>query len=183
MASQGILALPNELCERIAELSDPHDLLALRLICHEAETKILRTYVCLHFTERAFLLCDEDSLRTLLRIAEHPIYEKTMRKVMLCADELANPTETWPGNEEFDPTTDGRSDEQRTAHAYCFGRQCDFQQREADLHLLAAIFARFRQRDNHEIEVMVTDTWFLTNQRPARGDTSLQSLTGGRLWA
>jgi hypothetical protein len=64
-----LLSIAPELFGRIADVVDGKDLLNLRLVCRESNDKTMHTYVQKHFTTRAFLLSNEESLRCLVAIS------------------------------------------------------------------------------------------------------------------
>lgn len=178
-SEHSIVTIPPELLERIVQVADPHDLLALRLVSREVHARIERVFVKAHFSERAFLLCSIHSLTTLLETAEHPVYGKSMRKVLICGDEIPSPEAEWPGNPAFDPAQDQRTEEQKQQHKAWCELQDAMQHSGVDMHTLAIIFARFRQKGT-PVEVQITETFWLTSKRPARGYGTLRCETGRR---
>lgn len=171
-----LLTIPNELFERIAEAADKEDLLNLRLVAREASARVMRTYTKVYFTERAFLLSSGESLRTLLEIASHATYGRSMRRVVLCIDAFESKPN---GNkvfrarhitpEEFD------SLQQEWEFKTQLAIQASFTDTRSDLGLLNMIFANFKMRDN-VVEVQVKEQF--TEKRCAKGVQTLESLTG-----
>lgn len=80
-----ILRLQPELMEVVATHAPPEDLLALRLTCRDIHGKVQRTFAHIHFTEKAFLLTSERSMRALEDISRHAVFGKQMEKVILVA--------------------------------------------------------------------------------------------------
>ena len=83
-----ILTIPLELFERVAELSDPRDLLVLRLVNRECGAKTLRTFKNVHSRRKAYHLASKDSLRSLLHLARNEEFACALRRLILCVDVL-----------------------------------------------------------------------------------------------
>ena len=178
-SSKTLLTVPLEIFEHIAWLSDPQDLLALRLLSKETGDKVLRTFKKIHFTERAFLLSNEDSLRTLLEIAQQKGFGASLETVILCTDEvprrnhhsLENPYSR-PKDLEL-PVMERMARQAREQQwSFLLEQQEQFWEREVNLLLLTSLFANLRCL-NHAIEVEVTNQWVI--QRIARESKILDS--------
>ena len=176
MSSQRLVTLPAETFERIAQLAHPQDLLQLRLTCRAAAEKAKRTFIQAYFTERAFLVSNEDSLRCLLAIAEDQILGHAMKKIILCVEEVPDPANDlywYPRQREQVRHADAMM-KWRTAHEV----QTRMRDQNVNLHLLTIIFARFRNLNN-VVEVKLMDQGDTTVM--ARGTRSFELLTGQKL--
>ncbi|CAK1359635.1 unnamed protein product [Cercospora beticola] len=80
--------LPPELFELIAEHSDTATLRALRLTCRDFAAKVLSTYGQAHFTSRSLLLFKLDSIQTAARAAEHPVFGRHLRQLVIIVDDV-----------------------------------------------------------------------------------------------
>lgn len=79
----GLLSLPPEIMERIAEDLPAKDFLSLRLVCKDIEAKVLRCYSRKCFSERAFGVSSPWSMAALQGIADHPQFKQSMARVEL----------------------------------------------------------------------------------------------------
>lgn len=186
-----LLNIPPELFERIAKAAEPQDQLNLRLVCKEANEKVLHHIIALHFTERAFLLCSEDSLRTLLSIASHERFAKSMRKIVLCVDEVAaDEPRSWrrPRGSEDQLLPDGPlTDEQRAQRSERYRQyeaqlqqQAQLRAKDVDLHLLTMAFLNFKLHGN-VVQLQIADCDFVRNL-PIREYDTILNTTGRRPW-
>ena len=163
-SSHNILTIPPEVFERIAEEADPEVLLALRLVSKETDERVFRTHLKTHFSERAFLLSSEDSLRTLLAISENETFARALDTVELCIDDIPSEDHPCHVNRTRAPLHELTLREriQRTQQdpmrKFICERQEQFRQRDGDLHLLTIIFSRFKLLD-HDVEVKVVDKY------------------------
>ncbi|WPA98395.1 uncharacterized protein RHO25_003007 [Cercospora beticola] len=89
--------LPPELFELIAEHSDTATLRALRLTCRDFAAKVLSTYGQAHFTSRSLLLFKLDSIQTAARAAEHPVFGRHLRQLVIIVDDVV----AYPGKTHF----------------------------------------------------------------------------------
>jgi hypothetical protein len=154
----GILDLPAEVLEHIAHLSEDADLLNLRLANREINSKVIRTFNNVHFTDRAFLLCSEDSLRCLAATVDHEHFRKALRTVTLCFDEIPQPDhfirlqvlENYPRpvRDELGPIEGSKRDTQDAQYPQYLEKQHRFQESDLDFYLLTTIFSRLRMLDN-----------------------------------
>ena len=163
-----LLKVPLEIFEHITSELSLGGLQAIRLTCKETSENSSCIFVSKFFTERAFLLSNEDSLRTLLSIAEHEKFGRSMQTVAICIDEL-------PPEEDSDDE-DLPDDELRMHHGErpilgqplqtpqqegkwkaMLEQQQHFQERNFDCHLLAMIFRSFMRLGN-AVEVKIVDT-------------------------
>lgn len=87
--SPSLLSIPLETFESIAAFVEPENLFSLRLVNRETEAKVHHTFVETHFTER---ISFDESLQTLLAIATHGEFSRTMRTVVLGTEELPDAT-------------------------------------------------------------------------------------------
>ena len=94
MSTANITSLPAEITEKIAQLCDSEDLLALRQVNRDVSLKVFRTFVEFHFSERTFLLCHEPSLLKLDAITDDTRSEaaahfaKALKKLVFCTNVL-----------------------------------------------------------------------------------------------
>ena len=119
----GILDLPPEIFESVAKLLWPKDLIALRLMNREIETKVIDTFVKVHFSERIFSLYNKAGLQALYDIAAHRMFGKVMETVHLTLQRICDCGEN-QGSEE---------------HKECSQEQIDFVEAGK---VLATVFAR-----------------------------------------
>ncbi len=155
--------LPAETVERIAELSSRSDLLALRLVDRGMSSKVFRTFVKVHFTDRGFLLCNEASLRTLANIVEHETFGKVLRTVALYDNELPEDVddvllERW--------AEDTGTDTGAIAVAYdeLHDTQRRFQDSSAQWDLLKSILKRLKAFDT-PIKLEILDIYVIHTKR------------------
>ncbi|KAF2767892.1 hypothetical protein EJ03DRAFT_139183 [Teratosphaeria nubilosa] len=84
----GILRLPPEVFEGIANEVDRADHPNIRLVNREVESKIWRMYRTRLFFSIAILLCSEEALYKLLAITRSERFGPYIRKLKLCVDEI-----------------------------------------------------------------------------------------------
>ncbi|KAH9816988.1 hypothetical protein Tdes44962_MAKER05564 [Teratosphaeria destructans] len=84
----GILRLPPEVFEEVANAIDRSDLPNLRLVNREVESKIWRVYRTRLFSSIAILLCSEEALYKLLAITRSERFGPYIRKLKLCLNEV-----------------------------------------------------------------------------------------------
>lgn len=151
-SSHNILTIPLELFERIADEVDGKDLLTLRLVSKETDQKMFRTYLNLHFTERAFLLSSMESLYTLIAIAEHEPFAKSLRRLDLCIEEIPDRDHTvhearGPVAQPTKLQTFARELQARSSRHWdgIADMQAAITGNDIDLHLLTVAFARLRR--------------------------------------
>ena len=184
----GLLAIPPEVFERIAQHADPKDLLSLRLVCKEAGARVFRTYTQAHFTERAFLVCSPESLNTLIEIAQSEVLGTHMKKLIFCLDEIAHPEDHRTLLRFRDPAhatinlpgeqTRFLRNCQDVRHKTAYDMQQAAIHSELDLHLLTTALCRLRQKELHlSVQIVETDATF----REARYHKTLRVETGRRL--
>lgn len=189
-SKHNLLTIPLEMFERIAEFAEPRSLLSIRQVNREAGEKVKRIYVEEHFTKRAFLLWDEDSVGTLMDIAKHPVFGPAMKRVYICADEVAKGGHKWVLEQEarapelWDRTL-GRPVEERIMHLQRMEQwtklalaQHEFRKRCGDLHLLVMAFSHFR-RIGSNVGVSITNQ--PTTSLTAKGSPTLELLSGQKL--
>lgn len=82
-----ILTIPPELCDLIIISVDPPDLISLRQVSREAARRADKPFLENFFSQRAFLLSSDDSLRRLLAITEDDRLVRSMRSLDLCIGE------------------------------------------------------------------------------------------------
>ena len=87
-SAHNFLTVPPEIFELIVEEVDAQDLLPMRLVSKETSQRVFQRVLKVHFTERAFLLSSEASLRTLLAIAEHETFSRTLNRIDFCTEEV-----------------------------------------------------------------------------------------------
>ena len=186
----GLTTIPLEVFERIAEHAEPQDLLPLRLASREIASRVYRTYVKAHFTERAFLLYSKDSLQTLLEIAESEDLAQYMTTLILCTDFL-----TAEDMDDMDmfvepyisqmPVAEARFLRQSRIKRWkvLFEEQSTFDA-EGLLAKLTLIFARFRQSGN-AIGIKITTQYaeaFNADSHSAMYYKTIRAETGGPVW-
>ncbi|KAK5133901.1 hypothetical protein LTR08_007130 [Meristemomyces frigidus] len=84
--------LPPELMEAIAEQVSPQDLLSLRLMSRDINAKVHRTVTKVHFTDKTFLLPDEQSMQALEDISKHAVFGKSLKTVRLSDSHVVEPS-------------------------------------------------------------------------------------------
>lgn len=115
-----ILTIPPEVFELIATNAARADLLPLRLVSRETSQRVFRTYLKAHFTERAFLLSSEESLRTLLAISQNEVLARSLTRIDLSIEEVpGRDHECVQDGEPLPPITKYQTHEHalRTKHA------------------------------------------------------------------
>ncbi len=65
------------------------DLSALRLVCREASDKVFDIFLDVHFSTFTVLITQEESLRTLLAIAQYERFARAIRRLVFCTDIVA----------------------------------------------------------------------------------------------
>ncbi|KAK4901291.1 hypothetical protein LTR27_001849 [Elasticomyces elasticus] len=75
--------LPPELFELIAEEVDSEDLFALRSTCREIGHKVHRTFLNVHFSDRAFLLSSPESMQMLVDLSKHEVFGSAIKRINL----------------------------------------------------------------------------------------------------
>ena len=183
-----ILTLPLKIFEHIAELAQPEDLTALRLTCKEAAANSQRPFAKAFFTKRAFLLSDEESLRTLLTIAEHETFGRTMETVVICVDEVPSDDHTAMRLAAFGPQDDERESitkarlrtkQQWEDRRVILDQRKLMQGQKIDVWLLFEALTQFKKHGN-VIKLQVMDQG--EAGIAARNAKTLEYLSGGRLW-
>lgn len=181
---QLLVTLPPEVFELIAQAAAPADLLTLRSLCREAASKVLKTYTRVHFTERAFLLSYEPSLRTLLAIAESETFSAGVRRLVLCVDEVDHlDAELWDSgyHTTLGPRFESRTKQDR--HEKALQTQKNLRKYDVDLLLLTMILARFRQSGaDLTVELTVSDdvaSEITVRGRPALEQLAHENISGG----
>ena len=174
-----LLSLPLEIIEHIAALADPQEMPKLRLLNRECAEKVKRTFVREHFTERAFLLCNEDSLRTLLAIVEHDELGRALRHVAFGTDIVRDMAHECSQLEMEGLTPSGCREEkqQYLEHARLSQAQDRFLDGRGELHLLVTIFARLRTYRNPIILTLLG--WDEATDR-VRGRSHMENAVGWR---
>ena len=156
--TNSLLTIPLEMFEAIAASVEPDDLLNLRLVNLETEAKVHRTFVATHFTERMFLVSFEESLRTLLAIAKHEEFGRTMRTIILGTEELPNAAHPlvldgvllWRSREATGTSVSAkiRAEQEDREWRRLLTEKEEYLGRDGQVHLLAMIFSAFRQCNN-----------------------------------
>ncbi|CAK3773977.1 hypothetical protein DOTSEDRAFT_38878 [Lecanosticta acicola] len=183
--------LPPEVTEAVAQCLEPRELLPLRLVCRDVETKILRTFTRVHFTEKGFLLCSPASLQAAIDIAGHETFGPALQSIYLFADAFKEPDERM-GTEGKDHMPGGfenivdwaRSDEQ-LLH---WEAQCSLLSwgsktyGSADVDELLAAF--FKRLDKHnKVTELVLAQLHCIDIRPLIPGLSIWNLLGPRFLA
>lgn len=187
-SAHNILTIPLELFERIAQVAEPEDLLNLRLVSREARDNVKRTFIERHFTRRMFLLCCEESLKTLLAIAEHPEFGRTMRTVMLCNEEVPGPEHVMIREGDY-PRVEIEAKHPMDARILaCLQdrewhrlreEQEEFFARDGDIEVLTSIFSAFRLNGNTPAVDLIG---LISSDMSARGARTLELLSGRELF-
>ena len=162
-----LIGIPAECFVRIVEFSSPQDVAQLRLVCSEAESKVHMHFAKVYFSKRKSLLCSLASLRTLLAIAEHRIFSKTLMTVIFAGDQITDvgTPATHPNPVHgrvvdifrgfVGPKALPQTEQEMKDWALLKDRQDEMQTRNYDLRLLTMIFARFRKSGNvPEIQIL-----------------------------
>ncbi|KAK3046910.1 hypothetical protein LTR09_011661 [Extremus antarcticus] len=147
----GLLDIPPELTERIAQLCEPRDLPALRLVNREVGSRVIRTFTKVHFEKRSCLLCYEPGLQRLTRIAEHPHFGKAFGSLVFYIDEIPEADHPSRDGNDSPQTLDRMSDSERAErilenqrYLELLQQQRDLRQSDTDLRLLTGIFSRLK---------------------------------------
>ncbi|KAK5707273.1 hypothetical protein LTR17_020847 [Elasticomyces elasticus] len=82
-SSSRLCELPLELFELIAEEVDSEDLFALRSTCREIGHKVHRTFLDVHFSDKAFLLSSPESMQMLVDLSKHTIFGGAIKRINL----------------------------------------------------------------------------------------------------
>jgi hypothetical protein len=90
--SDSLLSLPVELMEAVANELPSEDLLSLRLVCKDTESKVLRIFTSRCFTEKSFLLGSSWSMEALESISQHPQFSIPMMRITLDLREIVSAT-------------------------------------------------------------------------------------------
>jgi hypothetical protein len=164
--SHNLLTIPPELLELIVEFVEPRDLLSLRRASRGISQGTSKRFLTHFFSQRAFLLNNEDSLRALLAIAEYDILARGLKTIDLCIEEVPDPDFTTEDLRELSqPTCRARNltDKQELKCVWhqrewhkLYEKQEDDREQNVYLHLLTIIFSRIRRRD-HSIEIRIVD--------------------------
>ena len=158
------LTIPPDLAELIFEHVDSPTLVSLRATSRETARLVEKRYLEECFSQRAFLLNSEDSLRALLSIVEIDKLARALKTIDLCIDEIPEPYLTEVELLELNqPTIRGvpnglealRTWHLRELYTRYHKQRHDCEQ-NVDLHLLSVIFSRLR-RLNHRPEVRIVD--------------------------
>ena len=185
-SAHNLLTIPPEITELIAEEVEIYDLLPLRLVSRETAQRVLRTFVKTHFTKRAFILGNEESLRTLLSIAEHEIFAPSLERIDLCIEEIPAPDHPvqLDGQQEAPETSEsvesGISEKQEKEWKITVQKQTTVKEQNIDLHLLTMAFIRLRRWRNLK-DVRVVDRE-LACETPQGWDTLEQSTGQTMVW-
>lgn len=162
------------------------DLLSLRLVSRECSGKVHRTFKKVHFTEKAFLLANEESLRTLFAITQNEDFGKAIKSLVFCVDELPRFEDSAYASFLHDPESTGEDTSSALAERQIVGedyvrlhrQQMDFKDHEYDLYLLTTICAQLRRNGNCPA-IQIKSKWDM--ERPAVGQQVLERLTGEEL--
>lgn len=184
---KGLLTIPPEIFEAIAEQVEPEDLLRLRRVNKEVKEKVKRTFINTHFRRRMFLLCYEQSLKTLLAIAKHPDYGPAMRVITFSHEQIRGPDHTLTtehGDERLERFEGTPSDTRILAELQdrewhrLYESQKAFFDGGGDIAMLTEIFSHLRSIGNNPvIAIMVQDS----AETSAYGATTLEALTSRAL--
>ncbi|KAK5708780.1 hypothetical protein LTR17_020381 [Elasticomyces elasticus] len=82
-SSSRLCELPPELFELISEEVGSEDLFALRSTCREIGHKVHRTFLDVHFSDKAFLLSSPESMQMLVDLSKHEIFGGAMKRINL----------------------------------------------------------------------------------------------------
>lgn len=77
----GLLRLPLEIMEVIAQELPEDNLLSLRLVCRDIESKTLRIYTKVFFSEKSFWPFSKLSMEDLGSLCKHPHFSKSVEKI------------------------------------------------------------------------------------------------------
>lgn len=187
----GLIDLPAELTERIAQFCDPYDLIALRQANREIEAKVLRTFIKAHFTERAFLISYEPSLRTLNQVVKHPRFGKALKKLTFCFHELPQWDKSRRGcsllssdEMRYPAEAANRARAQRRSEEETYDKLIEqqerFQEQHADYDLLTTIFARLKLL-NSKMDIKLRSLGYFDDDKSATHGRALRVTTGEEL--
>lgn len=131
--------LPEELVEWIAEFltSSSPALLQLRSTCRKMRADTERVVAREYFSDRTFFIYDEGSLRVLLKISQHPVFQKSMHRICFSLAQV--------------PTYPVRRRQQRKLRRGwrpLLKAQSEFRRRNGDLQFLKDILTNFNDAGN-----------------------------------
>jgi hypothetical protein len=154
-----IFSLTPELLLRIAGLARHDTLLTLRLVCRELRD-ILNTrqvFATTCFSTVGALIQNEDSLRTLLAVAQHPTISHSVRKVILCTNVVSERPAGYASYAALPQCRSNLSEiDIKRNRKDAVADQNRFRHTAIDLALLTEIFTAL-QRHGKILEVQVRD--------------------------
>ncbi|CAK3791011.1 hypothetical protein TI39_contig351g00008 [Lecanosticta acicola] len=154
MTTPTLIGIPPEVFERIAQLSDDADLLAIRLVCREAASKVLRTYTEVHFSRRHIYLHRESDLRAAIPVAKHPVFGAALSELVINVDQLQDPATSVMVDRSLSEEARLERADQLNA---IFQKQEQLKDISTHLQLLTIVFAHTRRHGNHPVVTVDSD--------------------------
>ncbi|KAK5164296.1 uncharacterized protein LTR77_009991 [Saxophila tyrrhenica] len=178
----GFLQMPVEITERIAKFCDIGDLLTLRLVNREVESKIIRAYTEAHFVQPAFLLSQERSLQALQQIVGHPQFGKAIKGLYFSTAELPD-FDDWerykmPISSQLSLSEQYKCDAREQMYRLLYERQKEFSGSDRAIDLLTRIFSVLVMSHDGQLGFFVMNT---TNSFYSVCESAIEDATGETL--